>query len=328
MRDGRETPDGTASKSSYMGTHPRFERKDVANFLTTRCRNSELWFVNNPALEGAILGYVAKYAERYSAEIYAFAIEGNHLQGAVRFPSGRISDFMRDTKSSIARALPRFTEHPGGIVFGRRFSSEFLPGDEDLENWFFYTVLQPVQDGLVPKISEYPGYNCFHDAVWGIERKFSVVDWQKYNAAKRYNPNVPIRRFTSEVILKYKRLPGYEHLTQREYAHLMQKKLEERRQKIVQDRLAQGLGFMGREALLRVKPGSRPRHTKTSTLTSHRPRVLCVCPVRRAQWYDIYFRMYFEYREASRRYRAGDFFVKFPEGTFRPSMRACQGPPT
>ena len=47
----------------------------------------------------------------------------------------------------------------------------------DIEEQFFYTVLQPVQDGLVPNINEYPGYNCFEDAIQGKERVFKVINW-------------------------------------------------------------------------------------------------------------------------------------------------------
>ena len=281
-----------------MSYHPRIERTDVAVFLTTRTRASELWFINNPELEHAVLGYLAKYSKRYSVALYGFAIEGNHNQCPARFPHGRMSDFMRDLNSSTARAVIRLTDHPGGTVFGRRFSSEVLPADEDLENWFFYTVLQPVQDGLTMTIGEYPGYNCFHDAVWGIEREFKVVNWTSFHAEQRYNPAARIKDHTETFVLKYERLPGYEHLTQKEYAHLMLQKLEERRQEIVRKRLAAGLGFMGREKLLKMTPGTRPWKTKTSTRTSHRPRVLSVCPVRRESEKDKYFQTYFEYKAA------------------------------
>jgi len=62
-----------------MGYHPRFECRERASFLTTRSRNSELWFVNNPKLEQAILGYAARYAQRRKVKLYALAIEGNHI---------------------------------------------------------------------------------------------------------------------------------------------------------------------------------------------------------------------------------------------------------
>ena len=304
-----------------MGYHPRIESSEYADFLTTRTRNSELWFVNNRPLEEAILGYAAKCQARYNVTLYALAIEGNHLQGPVQFHHENRKDFMRDLKSSIAKAVPRFcSSFQGGTLWGRRYSSEFLPDKDDVENWFFYTVLQPVQDGLVEKISEYPGYNCFHDAIWGIQRKFQVMNWTKYYEARRWRKKVRKRDYLETYTLEYKRLPGYEHLSQKEYAHLMIEKLEERRAKIVKERYKAGKGFAGRAALQATKQGALPRTTKTSTRTSHRPRVLSVCPVRRSQVLAWYFACYAHYKEASEAYRHGVLDVTFPPGMYRPML--------
>ncbi len=302
-----------------MGYHPRIESKRLASFLTTRTRNSELWFVNNKPLEDAVLGYAAKYAERYEVKLYALAIEGNHTQGPAHFPKCNRAHFMRDLNSSIARAVKRLTpEYPGGRLWGRRYSAEFMPGDADIEDRFFYTVLQPVQDGLVEKISDYPGYNCFHDAIHGIKRKFKVLRIGAYNDAKRFNPKVAIQDYFDTVTLEYARLPGYEDLTQKEYAKLMQKKLEERRVKIVAERYQAGKGFAGKENLLKTARGAKPKSTKTSSITSHRPRVLSICPERLQACKLWYFKIYFDYREASKRYRNGEDEVIFPDGTYKP----------
>jgi hypothetical protein len=303
-----------------VGYHPRIESKDIASFLTSRTVQSRLWFVNNAAFQSAILSFAAKYSNRYGAKLYALAIEGNHTQGPALFPNENRSSYMRDLNSSIARAIPKYTNHLGGRLWGRRYSNEFLPGKEDIEEYFFYTVLQPVKDGLVPKISEYPGYNCFHDAVWGRVRKYKVVKWGEYNARLKRDPSARIADYTEVVELRYERLPGYEHLSQKEYAHLMMRKLEERRQVILQDRAARGLGFVGRENLLKVIPGSLPRNTKTSSIDDHRPRVLSICPVRRADCKDWYFDIFFRYRACSAEYRTGNTNVVFPLGTYPPHL--------
>ena len=281
---------------------------------------SRLWFVNNEALEEKILSLVAKYTTRYQVKLYALAIEGNHTQKPALFPNENRAAFMRDLNSSIARAAPKLTEHNGGRFWGRRYSNEFLPENEDVEEYFFYTVLQPVKDGLVPCIKEYPGYNCFHDAVWGRKRKFKVVKWREYNARLKRDPTTKISDFTEIVELKYERLPGYEHLTQKDYAHLMMRKLEERRQFIIADRKSRGLGFVGKDKLLKTVPGSLPRNTKTSIITDHRPRILSKCDATRADGKAWYFDIYFRYKRASRKYRAGKPNVVFPPGTYPPHL--------
>ena len=303
-----------------MGYHPRIETNEASSFNTIRCRNSRLWFVNNPQLEERILAYTAKYQEVHEVELYAIAIEGNHLQDLADFPLLNRSDFMRDRNSCIGKLVPHYCkDHEGGGLWARRYSSELVPKDrDDIEERFFYLVLQPVQDGLVEKLSDYPGYNCFHDAAWGIARTFKVVDWTKYNKARRHNKNVKISDFTTIHKLKFKRIPGYEHLSQRQYALLLEKKLEERRRIIVSKRLAEKKGFAGPELLKQTQPGSIPKSTKTSKRDSYRPRVLSVCKLRRKEWLDFYFDCYTKYKEASAKFRKGFFDTVFPNGMYIP----------
>lgn len=302
-----------------MGYHPRIETTKMATFQTTRTRRSELWFVNNYHLEQAILGYAAKYAARYSVKLYALAIEGNHIQFPARFPKANRAHFMRDFNSMVARAVPRHQQlYPSGRLWGRRYSAEYLPGEEDIEEQFFYTVLQPVQDGLVDSIYKYRSYNCFEDAIMGRTRTFKVIHWKEYNDARRWNPAVSIKDYTEMVPLTYERLPGYEHLSTKEYAQRMRAKLRARTKDILAQR--KGKECMGEERLRQRVPGSLPHRTKVSTRTTHRPRILSKDDARRAAGKDWYFEIYFAFKEASALYRAGEREVGFPEGTYRPPM--------
>lgn len=302
-----------------MGYHPRIECKKIASFQTTRSRCSELWFVNNKELEGAILGYAAKYTARYGVRLYALAIEGNHIQFPALFPKANRAHFMRDFNSAVAQAVPRYqTAHPGGRFWARRYSAEYLPGVEDIEEQFFYTVLQPVQDGLVDDIAEYPGYNCFEDAIWGRARSYKVVRWKEYNDARRWDKSVSVKDYTDVCELRYERLPGYEGLSRAAYVKMMRAKLLERTRLIVEARGA--MKAVGSGRLKRVKPGTLPQRTKTSTINDNRPRVLSKSNQRRAEGKAWYFSIYFDYQEASALYRAGQLDVQFPEGTYKPPL--------
>jgi hypothetical protein len=302
-----------------MGYHQRIESADVASFQTTRTRNSELWFINNPDLEGAILGYTARYVTRHEIKLYALAIEGNHTQFVAHFPLANRANFMRDFNSSIARAVIRYqTNYPGGGLWARRYSAEYLPGEQDIENLFFYTVLQPVNDGLVNDIRDYPDYNCFEDAINGVTRKYKVVKWKEYNDARRWNKDVSIDDFTEICTLTYARLPGYEHLTQSEYATHMRRKLKKRTEDIIRKR--KGKPSMGAKRLKLLKPGARPIKTKTSGRKDHRPRVLSNNHQRRSSGETWYFEIFFRYKKASKCYRSGEPNVKFPKGTYKPPL--------
>ncbi len=306
-----------------MGYHPRIESKKHTSFTTSRCRNSELWFINNKKLEARILAYLAKYVTIYEVLLYGFAIEGNHLQMAADFPKENRAEFKRVFNSVVAKLVPTYCkEFPGGRLFERRYSCEIIPQDrDDIEDRVFYLALQAVQDGLVEKISEYPGYNCFHDAIHDIKREHTVVDWTCYNRARRSNPAVPIKKFETTYTLNYQRIPGYEKLTQKEYAKVLSSKLEIRRVETVQKRLAAGKGYLGREKLLQITPGSKPLNTKKSGRNTHRPRVLSICPQRRAQALDFYFDCYYKFKDASIKLRNGILDAIFPPGMYKPYVR-------
>ncbi len=304
-----------------MSYHPRIESSEIASFCTTRTRNSELWFINNFQLEQDILAYTAKYSEIYNVDLYAIAIEGNHHHELAHFPNSNRASFMRDLNASIARAVSRRCgQFPGSNLFARRYSNEFTPGADDIEEYFFYTVLQPVKDGLVRHIKDYPGYNCFYDSIRGIVRKFKVVKWKDYNEKKRWSHDVRIEDYTYTVQLKFKRLPGYESLTQNEYEKLMIQKLEVRIREIVQSRMSNGVGFVGRDKLLKKQPGSLPKNTKQSNFNKKRPRILSICSVRWAKFVDWYFKIYFAFKNASEQYRNGNLNAEFPPGTYRPVL--------
>ena len=99
---------------------------------------------------------------------------------------------------------------------------------------------------------------------------------------------------------------------------MMRKKLKERTAEVLKAR--QGKPSLGAARLKQIKPGSRPRNTKTSGRLDHRPRVLSKDPDRRSTAEEWYFSIYFQYRESSKRYRSGETNVEFPKGTYKPPL--------
>ena len=178
--------------------------------------------------------------------------------------------------------------------------------------------LQPVNDGLVDNIRDYPGYNCFEDAISGTEKHYRVVKWKEYNDARRWNPNVSIDDYTELCTLKYEKLPGYENLSQEEYKLQMRQKLAKRTQEALQKR--KGKPSLGAVNLKTVQPGARPKRSKTSGPQDHRPRVLSKDHKRRSLGKAWYFQIYWRYKAASKRYRNGEMDVEFPKGTYKPPL--------
>lgn len=300
---------------------PRIETIDLASFITSKTVNSRLWFVNNPELEKAILGRIAKCQARYKVIIYAVAIQGNHLHLVALFPDGNRAFFMRDLNSAIAKDVKRYQEgFEGGPLFRDVYSSEIIPTNNDLSERYFYTVLQPVNDALVDDVADCPYYNCFEDSIKGRKIEYKVVRWKDYHDAKRWkkNADVTVDKFTDIFYLEFTRLPGYEHLSQEDYETTMRKELAERTKEVLETRRVKVC--LGAKQLKQVEPGSKPKNPKTSTRTTERPRIASKNSEVIKAAMDWYWSIINAYKEASKDYRNGNLNAEFPKGTYRPPL--------
>ena len=303
-----------------MGRAIRIEDRNKVSLVTSKTRLAELWFIANKAFEEEILAYLAKITEKYGVELYAFCLQGNHYHIEAKFPRMNRSHFTRDLNSEFQRALKRHQSlFPGGTLWSRPYSEEWIPLSEDELDRFFYCALQAVQNGLTETIEEYPAYNSFHDAISGNEKTYRILDGTAYYNAKRKDPSVKKADYYRAYTLKFARPKKYAGMSQEDYRKLMLRELEQRTKEVKKKRIDEGkVGFLGRAAILQTRPGARPKHTKKSRRHSHRPLVLTACALTRAECLRIIFDTRAHYREASRKFRAGDTSVTFPPGTYRP----------
>jgi REP element-mobilizing transposase RayT len=287
--------------------------------VTARTIASRLWFVNSPELEEKILAHLAKYQEKYSVEIYAFVLMGNHYHLLARFPEKNRYKFIGAFNSIVAKLVNQYQDDfVDGKLWGRRARTQVVPNNEDVEDKFWYTVLNPVSSGLVPRIGDFASYRCLQDVINGQSKIFKLVNWQEYSNKKRRNRNLKPADCTEHYRIRYSRLPGYEGLTRDDYKTALQKKLIERTEAAIAERKKKSLGFAGSEVLKRTRPGAFPRSTKTSERYTKRPLVLTLCAETRRIFLDMYFRIVNAYIDASHRFRNGDLNAEFPPGTHRP----------
>jgi REP element-mobilizing transposase RayT len=304
-----------------MGQPLRLELPDMTWHIVTKTVNGHLWFLHNTALTTKILAFLAKYQEKYSVILYSCVIMGNHIHLVARFPLGNKSSFMRDWNSMVARLVcSSQNTFEGGPLWHRRYSSEMLPLDGDVENMFLYTALNPVSSGVVRKLGEYPGYNSCFEAIRGVKRTFSLIDWRTYRDRKRYNKKLQASDFETTYTLTYTRLPGYKDLDDKEYERVMRDKVEERRLRIIKEREQKGEGFLGVRKLMKQSVGAKPKKTKKSERNSFRPLVISRCKQAEKECHDLYFGKQALYHDCVRRIKEGEKDVVFPNGTYPPPL--------
>ena len=309
-----------------MGHSLRIENSKRVGLITARTQNSQLLFIKNKKLERRILTALAKYQHSRQVILYAFVLMGNHYHALARFLKMNRAAFCRDFNAEVARQTQRLVKQAvPGRVWGKRYAEQELPREVDIEEYFFYCALQAVTSRLKKDPAKYDQYNSFEDAINGEEQKFIVVDWKRYNNAKRFNPLVDISKYQKTVTLTYARLPGYEHLSASTYKATMMMKYQQRKEKLLAEMEKEGKEFPPEGAIDSVLPGSFPFSTKISDRNSYRPLVLCSCPEVRAEREQVYWDTRRRHRQVSAKYLAGDATVTFPEGTYRPPM-LCQLP--
>jgi len=299
----------------------RIESKDFASFGTSRTVKSRLLFANNQRLEKRVLGYLAKYKKRHRMQLYSMVFSGSHYHLLNRFLECNRAAFYRDFNARIAEAVKALVPcFPGGKTFERRYSEQAIPRDKDIVERFWYCALQAVYAGLCRRISDYPGYNSFYDAIYGRTKTFEVVDWSKYRQVKRYRPEAKPQDFTIVYELNYERLPGFEYMSQKQYAHFMLAELAKRTKAIVVEWQKKGHVFMTKAQLKKVSASRTAKKPKISNRYSHRPLVLTSCAVTKQNFLQWYFSIYYRYKKAVQAYLAGNTNADFPPGTYRPPL--------
>ena len=111
-------------------------------------------------------------------------------------------------------------------------------------------------------------------------------------------------------------LPQHAKLSSAERTGQLAEELKGKLAELWTEREAEGLGYLGRERILRQDPFALPQNISNS------PRPLCYTKSAEArkrfkEWYFGWLAMY---REASRRFRQGMFNVVFPSHTLRPPL--------
>ncbi len=292
------------------------ENEEYMWFVTIRTINEKLWFINNPKLEYYILAFLAKYAQMYEVEIYAFCLMGNHYHLLVKFKRKNRAAFLKALNSIIAKLVCcHVSKYPGGKLWARRAKVQAVPISNCCIDTFLYAALNPTSTGLVEDPKNYPGYNSFNDAINNKTLTFRMLNRSKYYRRKQYDKNARKQDFIETYYLNFKRLPVYMNISQEKYKEILLQKYENRRKDLIKNR---GKKFPVLEKIKNISVGSSPYKSKKSTRDSKRPLILTKCIETKQQYLTWYFDVVRSFRNAVSKFKSGIINVVFPVGTYRP----------
>jgi hypothetical protein len=294
----------------------------MSSFVTRRFRNSKLCYANNKKLEKRVLGSLGKYLHKYGAEIYAYTIFGSHDHPMIQFKPKTKSAFFKDFGARTAEAVKTYVPDFGtGPVMESRAREQAITRDAESHlDRLMYTVMQPILAGLCKNLSDYPGFNSWQYLLSGKPLTVEFFKGSEFRRAKKKNPDTDPAKFIEKYEINFKRLPGFEHMTQAEYRKMLLEEYETRRREIIEEFEKNGHVWPSPESLRRTKSTDTAKNPKRSDRHSKRPLVLSLCMERKQEFLDYYFHILEAFKKASRAYLGGDRTVTFPEGTSAPPV--------
>jgi len=279
--------------------------------VTVRCSFRECKLLPDALCIAIFLYHLAEVAKRYQIEIHDFVVMGNHYHIVLTDPRGALPDFTRDLNSAVARALNYAHKARENV-----FSTErpcFVRSVGDPEEIFssiadrcVYTLVNPVAAGLVRRAKNWPGATS-----WAMEYGRPIV-------VKRPDLKFYGKKREVELELVLTRPSGFDaSMSDAEVRAEIRARVRAEELRILEEHRKEGRGFVGEAAVRAQSRLHRPS-------TPHGKRVKAVKPTvsARSKWAAIAAKQQVRafrkrYREALRRWNAGERDVVFPFGTWR-----------
>ena len=290
------------------------------HLITCRTAQAELLLVPSSELNEILGGVLARYAEAYDITLYAYIFLGNHYHLLVQGPEGALPRFAENLNREIAKRVNRLLTRKG-FFWGRRYDDDITIEETDALEGLLYIVTNPVKHGMVTQPRHWPGLSSYWQIVKNIELTFTFTHYTKYHVALRRSrvTGELVRRDDFQTIhtLRLAPLPIYRHLSSQERSSIIRNKIEKRSSLLSRQRKKDGLGFIGRKAILaQRRRGTFPREPAQSP----RARGYTKSPLAKGLYLEEERIRRQRYTKASVKFRRGNYFVLFPVFTLKPPL--------
>lgn len=139
-----------------------------AYLITSRTREG-LPFVPVEFMNMLLCSALARAQRLYPVQLIAFTMEANHFHLIIRVVDPEVaSAFVGYFKGETAHHLNKLLDRHGTAVWDERFDSPIILDYPQLLEKFAYVSLNPVKDGLVSSMQDYPGLCSYKHLREGI----------------------------------------------------------------------------------------------------------------------------------------------------------------
>jgi REP element-mobilizing transposase RayT len=306
-----------------MGRRIRRQKKSRIYFLTNRTLQQMYFFRPSEEVNAIILGLLAKMADRYGIEIFAFVFMSNHFHLLARSKSLQMHLFMRDFQGQLARKLNR---HWGrsGTFFERRYTATPVLDDDALTDKLRYTLCNPCESNLVRHPKLWPGLSSWSIHKSGEPLVGKVVNRKLYWSLKAKKEHVDaseqelIKMATEEFPLQMARLPKWDGIDDRAYRTRICDIIEDYAAHLAEGRKVRCLGA---KKVVSQNFNDRPKKSKKS------PRPICHtnCLDTRKAYIEEMVVVIERYKEAAGKFHNNETQISFPQGTIPPGRMDAVG---
>jgi putative transposase len=290
---------------------PRNTDPSYIRHISIRTEKALLQLLPSPRVNEIIGGVLARYQEHFSIVIYAYVVLSNHLHILASAPEKNLWKFEQAVNREIAKRIHKL-RGTRGHFWERRYDEQMVAEEGDVVEAFLYVMCNPVSHGLVEHPALWPGLNCYAHVLDEKDRGYTFTNYTAYRKAcrraKRKGDKAKINDYQTQHMLRITTLPQYEHLSAEERKVVLSTLIKQRVARIKKERKKQGQSFLGRSNIL------RQRHTEAPRTVKRMPRPICYTKSWEAKkrflaWFLPWLTAF---REASRRFRSGEFQVQFP----------------
>jgi putative transposase len=273
--------------------------------ITRRCIQRQFLLTPSKRIVNEIVLFcLAHSAGKYKIKVHAAMFLSNHFHLVVTDTEGRLPQFMHWMDLYIAKCVNAFRGRWGALFEPESYSGVDLIEDDDVLDNMIYTLINPVQAGLVRWGVEWPGFRSRPEDIGECE--YVVKRPEIFFSPKGSIPK--------EARLTFVKPEKFSHMSDADFRKFFRAKyrfLEES----LQDKFdAEGREFLGQRKIRDQNPYESATSWEEKRGLDPRiaakrkwPRIAAINDLRN-------FRK--EYGEALERYRAGEHDVIFPAGTY------------
>jgi len=307
-----------------MARKPRFWSTDFPYELTLRTEHRMFLLKPDPDTHNILGSCLGRALKRYPVRIHAFFSNVNHFHCIFSLAPDQVphaSLFLRYLHGQTGKQLNIHYKRTGRVWSSRGHVIPIVDQDTLLSR-LLYAATNVVKDSLVEKTSHWPGFSTWDQLAHGSRQAFTYLDRTAWWQAGGWWRRIPKEKFIRTVDVVTSPLPGWEHLAPHERQCRFRRLVREKEQEFAEVRDREGRKVLGKGGLLGIDPKSSPEIPKKST-----PMPRCHAgskEIREAFIRDVLKPFWDRYREASGKFRSGNYSAEFPLGSIPPPIHTAR----